>query len=77
MFTDLLNVAGGSGTELSRQLAALDIRWASSGGYTLNSLTGYVGDDVDRGFDTSYAGYDPLAPFSPGSVYKVRSPGTD
>jgi len=70
LFTDLLNAAGGSGSELSRALAALDIRWVSSGGYTLSSLTGYVGDDVDRGFDASYAAYDPL-PFAPGSFTQV------
>jgi len=70
LFTDLLNAAGGSGTDLSRELAALDIRWASSGGYTLNSLTGYVGDDIDRGFDASYAAYDPL-PFLPGFFTQV------
>jgi len=65
LFTDLLNTAGGAGTQLDRQLATLDVRWAPAGGYTFTSLTGYVGDDLIRGFDASYAGYDPL-PFAPG-----------
>lgn len=66
LFTDLLNAAGGAGTRLDRQLAALDIDWTLPGGYSIHSITGYIGDEMERGFDSSYAAYDPL-PFAPGS----------
>lgn len=65
LFTDLLDIAGGSGTELNRRLAALDIDWTSRDGYTFTSLTGYVKDKVDRGYDTSYAAYDPFPDATP------------
>jgi len=67
LYTDLLDAAGGSGTELDRWLAALSIDWSLANGYTFTSLTGYVDDETDRGYDTSYAGYDPFpipSPFS-------------
>lgn len=70
LFTDLLDAAGGSGTELDRELAALDIDWRMPAGYLLSSLTGYVGDELDRGFDASLAAYDPLS-FLPGSFTQV------
>ncbi len=60
LYTDLLDTAGGSGTELDRRLAALSINWSLPNGYTFTSLTGYVDDEIDRGYDTSYAGYDPF-----------------
>ncbi len=66
LFTDLLNTAGGAGAQLDRELATLDVRWTPTSGYAFTSLTGYVGDDLTRGFDASYAAYDPL-PFAPGS----------
>ena len=65
LYTDLLDIAGGSGTELNRQLAALDIDWTLPNGYTFTSLTGYVEDNVDRGYDTSYAAYDPFPVATP------------
>ncbi|MCP4925000.1 MAG: TonB-dependent receptor [Gammaproteobacteria bacterium] len=60
LYTDLLDAAGGSGTELNRQLAALNIDWTMPNGFTLTSLTGSVRDKIDRGYDTSYAAYDPF-----------------
>jgi len=65
LFTDLLNAAGDAGTQLDRELIALDIDWSLPGGYRFNSLTGYVSDELERGFDASLAAYDPL-PFLPG-----------
>jgi len=66
LFTDLLNAAGGSGTQLDRELVALDVDWRLPAGYLINSLTGYVSDELERGFDASLAAYDPLS-FLPGS----------
>ncbi len=65
LLTDLLNQAGGAGTRLSRRLAALSVSLDFGNGYSLSSLTGWVDDALDRGFDSSYAGYDPLF-FLPG-----------
>lgn len=65
LYTDLLDVAGGSGTELERKLAALDIGLTTPSGYTFSSLTGYVHDKIDRGYDTSYAAYDPFPVATP------------
>jgi outer membrane receptor protein involved in Fe transport len=70
LFTDLLDIAGGAGTELSRALATLDLRWTLESGQTFASLTGIVDDELRRGFDSSYAAYDPL-PFAPGSFTRV------
>lgn len=64
LFTDLLDAAGGAGTELNRRLASLSVDWDFTGGYTLTSNTGYVDDETRRGIDTSYAAYDPV-PFGP------------
>ncbi|MEO8443578.1 MAG: TonB-dependent receptor [Gammaproteobacteria bacterium] len=66
LYTDALNEAGGAGFELDRTLGSLAINWRFNGGWTLSSLTGGVRDDLERGFDASYAAYDPL-PFQAGS----------
>jgi len=63
--TDLLAVAGGAGARLDRALTTLDIQWTSPNGYVLKSLTGYIDDELERGFDASYAAYEPV-PFLPG-----------
>jgi outer membrane receptor protein involved in Fe transport len=70
LFTDLLNAAGDAGTQLDRELIALDIDWRLPGGYLISSLTGYVSDELERGFDASLAAYDPLS-FLPGSFTQV------
>jgi outer membrane receptor protein involved in Fe transport len=70
LFTDLLNAAGGSGISLDRQLASLDLGWTIPTGHLLRSITGYIGDELKRGFDSSYAAYDPL-PFAPGSFTRL------
>lgn len=66
LYTDALDEAGGSGFELDRVLGSLNIAWTLPGDWTLHSLTGAVSDELERGFDASYAAYDPL-PFQPGS----------
>jgi iron complex outermembrane receptor protein len=70
LFTDLLNAAGDSGTQLDRELIALDIDWRLAGGYFISSLTGYVDDELQRGFDASLAAYDPLS-FLPGTFTQL------
>ena len=70
LFTDLLDSAGNAGTRLRRGLAAIDLRWQLQNGATFTSLTGLVDDDVKRGFDSSYAAYDPL-PFLQGSFTQL------
>lgn len=64
--TELLEAAGGSGVELDRRLASLVLDWRIAS-LRLTSTTGWVDDSIARGFDLSYANYDPLAPFSPGA----------
>jgi iron complex outermembrane recepter protein len=66
LYTDALEAAGGSGFELDRQLGTLSIAWDLPGDWTVSSLTGAVSDDLERGFDASYAAYDPVPP-QPGS----------
>ncbi len=66
LYTDALEAAGGSGFELDRQLGSLSIAWDLPGDWTVSSLTGVVSDDLERGFDASYAAYDPV-PQQPGS----------
>ena len=66
LYTDALEAAGGSGFELDRVLGSLNITWKLPGDWTLHSLTGAVSDELDRGFDASYAAYDPV-PGVPGS----------
>jgi iron complex outermembrane receptor protein len=76
LYTDLLNDAGKAGAQLERRLAALDIGWVSKAGYTLSSVTGLVDDELDHGFDSSYAAYDPsfASPFiAAGSFTKLES----
>jgi iron complex outermembrane receptor protein len=63
--TDLLAAAGGAGTRLNRWRTSLDIEWTLGAGYVLKSLTGYVDDELERGFDSSYGAYEPV-PFLPG-----------
>ncbi len=58
LYTDLLDTAGGAGSELDRQLASLSIDWDFIDGYSVTSVTGYVDDEVRRGIDGSYAAYD-------------------
>jgi outer membrane receptor protein involved in Fe transport len=66
LYTDALEAAGGSGFELDRQLGSLNVAWDLPGDWTVSSLTGAVSDDLERGFDASYAAYDPVPP-TPGS----------
>lgn len=66
LYTDALEAAGGSGFELDRQLGTLSVAWDLPGDWTVSSLTGAVSDDLERGFDASYAAYDPVPP-QPGS----------
>jgi outer membrane receptor protein involved in Fe transport len=69
--TDLLDAAGGAGSRLDRHRAVLDIGWQSDSGYAIRSLTGYIDDELERGFDDSYAAYDPL-PMLPGFFTKYE-----
>jgi len=81
LYTDLLDAAGGTGSELDRQLLSLNLDWDFLDGYTFTSVTGYVDDEVRRGIDGSYAAYDLfpdviILPFGPpidlrGSFTKV------
>ena len=66
LYTDALEEAGGAGFELDRDAAALQVALDLPGGHALQSLTGVVSDELERGFDASYAAYDPL-PTQPGS----------
>ncbi len=70
--TDVLDAPGGAGagSELDRWLATLRVDWSLPGGLQLTSLTGYVDDDISRGFDLSFAGYDPLFFILPGLFTK-------
>jgi iron complex outermembrane receptor protein len=68
--TDLLDAAGGAGAELDRWLATLRVAWSLPAGMQLTSLTGYVDDEAERGFDLSFAGYDPLFFAVPGLFTK-------
>lgn len=63
--TDLLDAAGGAGTRLDRRLATFRINWSAPWGLEVSSISGYIDDTIERGFDASYAAYDPL-PFLPG-----------
>ncbi len=55
--TDFLPDAG-----MERDLfrSALTLDWNFAGGYTLQSVTGFQTEDLDRQIDVSYAAYDPL-----------------
>jgi len=63
LYTDLLEKNGGAGVKLDRRLGSLKVDW-EVGDYTLTSLSGFIRDDYDQGYDTSYAGYDPGIPRS-------------
>lgn len=65
LYTDLLDTAGGAGTELDRRLVSLNLDWDFLNGYGFTSLTGYVDDDLRRGIDGSYAAYDPFPVATP------------
>lgn len=65
--TDLLGIAGGSGVESERWLSSLTVTLDLASGITFTSITGLVDDSLERGFDLSYANYDPLFPFNPGA----------
>ncbi|MCR9262319.1 MAG: TonB-dependent receptor [Pseudomonadaceae bacterium] len=69
--TDLLDAAGGAGVRLHRYRAALNVGWQLASGYEIRSLTGYIDDDLERGIDGSFAGYEPL-PFLPGFFNSVE-----
>ncbi|MDP2324004.1 MAG: TonB-dependent receptor, partial [Gammaproteobacteria bacterium] len=72
--TELLDNADGgmSGAELERQLASLVMDYTGPGGATLTSTTGYIRDEVETGYDVSYAFYDPIpVGASAGSFYQV------
>lgn len=70
LLTDLLDAAGGSGSEMDRWLASLRVEWTLPAGLQFTSVTGYIDDEVDRGFDLSFAGYDPLFFIVPGVFTK-------
>ena len=66
LYTDLLDQNGGSGNQLDRTSGSLAINWRLNS-MTLTSLTGLLKDRLESGFDSSYAGYDPSPPITPGS----------
>lgn len=66
LYTDALEAAGGAGFELDRELGSLTVAWRLPEDWTLSSLTGVVNDEIRRGFDASYAAYDPVS-VQPGS----------
>ncbi len=67
LYTDALEAAGGAGFELDRVLGSLQVAWELPGQWTLSSLSGAVSDEIQRGFDASYAAYDPVFLVQPGS----------
>lgn len=78
--TELLeNAEGGlSGVELDRELASLTISYTEPGGFNFTSTTGYVRDEVETGFDVSYAFYDPVpVGASAGSFYQLDEDESD
>ncbi len=56
LYTDLLEQNGGAGNQLDRTSGSLAINWRLDG-MTLTSLTGVLKDELESGFDSSYAGY--------------------
>ncbi len=72
LWTDLLDAAGGAGVSMDRLLGSLSLKWVTHTGVQLTSLTGYFADHVERGFDLSYAAYDPV-PSIPGLFNKRDS----
>ena len=73
LYTDLLEQNGGAGNQLDRTSGSLTINWRLDG-MTLTSLTGILKDELESGFDSSYAGYDPSPPILAGSflIHEVR-----
>lgn len=69
----LANADGGmSGTEVNRKLLSLVFDYTGPSGYTYTSTTGYIKDEVNTGFDNSYANYDPIPiGASAGSFYQL------
>jgi outer membrane receptor protein involved in Fe transport len=64
--TDLLAAAGGAGFRLDRDSGVLRVAWRPRDDQLVQLLTGVASDDLERGFDASYAAYDPV-PSQPGS----------
>ncbi|MBM4221351.1 MAG: hypothetical protein FJ170_05325, partial [Gammaproteobacteria bacterium] len=56
LYTDLLEQNGGAGNQLDRASGSLALNWRLDG-MTLTSLTGLLKDELESGFDSSYAGY--------------------
>lgn len=73
LYTDLLEQNGGAGNQLDRTSGSLAINWRFND-MTLTSLTGVLKDELESGFDSSYAAYDPSPPIFPGSflIHEVR-----
>lgn len=72
--TSLLENAddGMSGAELDRLLGSLTIEYGFGDGYTITSTTGYIKDEVETGYDQSFAFYDPIpVGASAGSFYQL------
>lgn len=78
--TELLKNAddGLAGARLDRYLADLVVEYEFGSGYTLTSTTGYIKDNLETGYDASYAFYDPV-PFgaSVGSFYQLDQDETE
>lgn len=70
--TDLLDEVGMSGVELRRYLSTLAVNYEDANGYVFSSLTGIIRDNIQTGYDVSYAGYDAV-PFgaSRGSFFQL------
>ncbi|MEE4186244.1 MAG: TonB-dependent receptor [Gammaproteobacteria bacterium] len=60
LVTDILDQAGGSGVEVERLILSTNINWTFADDMTLSVLGGYIDDEIQTGFDVSYAGYDPV-----------------
>lgn len=58
--TDLLDQAGGAGSEVERLILSTNINYTFASDHTLSVLAGYIDDEISTGFDVSYAGYDPI-----------------
>ncbi|MDJ0927208.1 MAG: TonB-dependent receptor [Gammaproteobacteria bacterium] len=71
LFSDLLDQAGGAGVQQERWLTSLRVDWELTEKFQFTSVTGYVHDDIGRGFDLSYAAYDPVFFVAPG-LFTVR-----
>ncbi|MDJ0928909.1 MAG: TonB-dependent receptor [Gammaproteobacteria bacterium] len=58
--TDLIALAGPPGVTNDRTLASLRLNWEIVQDITLSSITGYIKDEIETGFDASYAAYEPF-----------------